>query len=221
MFKSKIRPIVTPQSEHLKLAGALAHAWGNTDFDLPPFPLLSFVEGVALHDRGYGYLDQRPIGDPDEDKWLKITWKGFNMPASDPVADLITKLHLRRLVRSQDTPRRAAMLREMESLIEAQIAEHGFSAADFERLDRITNLCDSISFIFCFEAPARGQVMVYPRNGSDEQVAVEYELKDGAISVSPWPFGVESLRGYLIAYQEDGYPQRLEPVLMIYSIHPG
>jgi len=57
MFKSKRRPIVTPQSEHLKLVGTLAMFWGNDDFDLPPIERESMVLGMGTHDRGYGYLD--------------------------------------------------------------------------------------------------------------------------------------------------------------------
>jgi len=61
MFKSKLRPIVIPQSEHAKLAGTLALLWGNTSFDLPETDWLSFIAGVGLHDRGYGYLDTSAI----------------------------------------------------------------------------------------------------------------------------------------------------------------
>ena len=46
MFKSTQRPIVIPQSEHLKLAGALAQLWGNAEFELPPLPRLSVVAGI-------------------------------------------------------------------------------------------------------------------------------------------------------------------------------
>ncbi len=57
MFKSTRRPIVFPQSEHLKLAGTLAFLWGNAQFEFPPLPPLSVIAGNALHDRAYGYLD--------------------------------------------------------------------------------------------------------------------------------------------------------------------
>ena len=67
MFKSTQRPIVIPQSEHLKLAGALAQLWGNAEFELPPLPRLSVVTGIALHDRAFGYLDDLPVGTEMDD----------------------------------------------------------------------------------------------------------------------------------------------------------
>ena len=48
MFESKLRPIVIPQSEHLKLVGTLALLWGNADFDLPPIERLSMVAGMVF-----------------------------------------------------------------------------------------------------------------------------------------------------------------------------
>ena len=67
MFKSSQRPIVIPQSEHLKLTGALTLLWGNAQFELPPTPHLSVVMGIALHDRAHEYLDNMPIGEIDDD----------------------------------------------------------------------------------------------------------------------------------------------------------
>ncbi len=107
-----------PQSEHSRLAGALAFSWGNAQFDTPPFPRLSFVQGIALHDRGYGYLDRLPIGEASEEAWLDVTRRGFDMPSNDPIADVLTRLHLLRLVSSRSTPARSALAQEMKAVIE-------------------------------------------------------------------------------------------------------
>ena len=72
MFKSKRRPIVTPQSEHLKLVGALAMLWGNDEFDMPPVERTSLIAGIGLHDRGYGFLDTASIGEMDDSEWFPI-----------------------------------------------------------------------------------------------------------------------------------------------------
>ena len=72
MFKSKRRQIVTPQSEHLKLVGTLAMLWGNDQFDHPPIESKSMISGMGLHDRGYGYLDNYPIGGMTAEEWLPI-----------------------------------------------------------------------------------------------------------------------------------------------------
>jgi hypothetical protein len=73
-----------------------------------------------------------------------------------PIADLITKMHLKRLASYSSAPARQALTAEMTQAIQAQIQRHGLDASTFERIDRITNLCDRIAFDFCFEAPAEG-----------------------------------------------------------------
>ena len=100
MFKSRRRPIIIPQSEHLRLAGTLAYLWGNQDFDFPSINRTSLVGGVSLHDRGYGILDNSPVGEMPKLEWVEITRRGFYMPGSDAAGDLIVKHHLLRLTSS-------------------------------------------------------------------------------------------------------------------------
>src|SRR5437899_9707211 len=97
MIRSKLRPVVIPQLEHARLAGTLASLWGNANFDPPPVDPSSWVAGVSLHDRGYGHLDRSDLFRIPESEWLEITRRGFYAFASDPVADLIVKYHLKRL----------------------------------------------------------------------------------------------------------------------------
>jgi hypothetical protein len=218
MFKSKQRPIAIPQWEHQKLAGTLALLWGNADFERPPVPFESFLAGVGLHDRAYGPLDNLPIGELPEEQWLALTRRGFEMAWADPIADLIAKLHLKRLVSYGDAPARQALAAEMAQAIQAQIQRDGLDAATFERIDRITNLCDRIAFDMCFEAPAEGDVRIFPSNDRDDEVVVRYRTEDGRIQVAPWPFAVERHTGYLVGYQLDGYPMLLEPAMLTYHL---
>jgi hypothetical protein len=104
MFISKRRPVVTPQSEHLKLVGTLAMVWGNAEFDIPPIERASMIAGMGLHDRGYGYLDNHPIGGMDDSEWFEIARRGFYMECSDMVADTIVKYHIRRLASHDNSP---------------------------------------------------------------------------------------------------------------------
>lgn len=131
MFKSKQRPIAIPQWEHQKLAGTLALLWGNADFGRPSVPFESFLTGIGLHDRAYGPLDNLPIGEIPEEEWLVLTRSGFEMTWADPVADLITKMHLKRLSSYGSAPARQAMTAEMGQAIEAQIQRYGLGAATF------------------------------------------------------------------------------------------
>ena len=221
MFKSKSRSIVIPQSEHLKLAGALAHAWGNADFMLPPIEWASLVTGIALHDRGYGYLDTAAVLEMPEEEWVEITRRGFHAVCSDPTADLIARYHLLRLTRDHPSAAVQALHYEFEWEIRDQLHEQGFSPTVFERIDRITDLCDSISFGFCFEQPIQGHVNIFPRNAGDLDLPVYYNINQTHIYISPWPFSVDVISGYLIGYQLTGYPTILDPVLLPYIISPG
>jgi Protein of unknown function (DUF3891) len=218
MFKSKQRPITVPQWEHQKLAGTLALLWGNAEFERPSVPFESFLTGIGLHDRAYGPLDNLPIGELPEEEWLALTRAGFEMTWADQVADLIAKMHLKRLTSYGSAPARQAMAADMTQAIQEQLQRHGFDIVLFERIDRITNLCDKIAFDFCFEAPAEGEVRIFPRNDRDDEVAVHYRIEDSMIEITPWPFGVDSNTGYLVGYQLDGYPAVLEPVTLPYRL---
>lgn len=218
MFKSKRRPIVTPQSEHLKLVGTLAMLWGNDEFDLPPIERESMIAGMGTHDRGYGYLDNHPIGGMDESEWFPIARRTFNMSCSDVVADTIVKYHFRRLAGHDDSPGRKALTEEFSKAIDEHLRKHNLSKELFDRIDRITDLCDSLSFSLCFDMPASGEISIFPRNGEDMEVSIKYHVEDSIISVDPWPFSVDSHPGYLLAYKSEGYPETLDPVILTYEL---
>lgn len=218
MFKSKSRAIVTPQSEHLRLVGTLAMLWGNADFDSPPFKRSSLIMGIGLHDRGYGSLDNFAIGAMNAEEWNEIARRSFYMQYSDVVADTIAKYHVRRLASHDESPQRQAMTAEFSQEIDKQLKQYGLSREVFDRTDRITNLCDKISFDFCMDAPESGGVSIHPRNSGDEEVLVQYHVENEVIRVTPWPFSVTKYEGYLIAYQADGYPQNLDPIILPYRL---
>lgn len=221
MFKSKRRAIVTPQSEHLRLVGALAMIWGNDDFDSPPINRDSFVKGIGLHDRGYGLLDHFAIGSMKEAEWNEIARRSFEMQYADTIANTIVQYHIRRLASHAESPERKAMTAEFSERIARHLEQHHLSGNLFERIDRITDLCDSISFDFCMDVPATGSILIHPRNGSDEEIPIHYQMDDATIRVSPWPFSVTNYQGYLLAYQADGYPEKLEPVIRPYRVERG
>ncbi|HEY3311387.1 MAG TPA: DUF3891 family protein [Anaerolineales bacterium] len=218
MFRSRSRAIIIPQSEHLKLAGTLALLWGNADFDLPPTDRSSLVLGVGQHDRGYGYLDNSPVGEMPEDEWFGIARKGFSMPCSDVVGDLIVKYHFIRLANYSQTIKRQALTREFKQEAQQVLEAHGLSPELFARIDRITDLLDSISVAFCKDQPVDGQVPVHAINGRDELVNVNYKVEAGEIRANPWPFSVDSYSGYILGYKRDGYPAITDPVILPFKL---
>lgn len=218
MFRSKRRPIITPQSEHLKLVGTLAMLWGNDKFDMPPIERDSMISGMGLHDRGYGYLDNSPIGGMSDEEWQGIARRGFNMEGADAVADAIVKYHIRRLASHGTTDIRRALYAEFQQGVENHLQHHNLSHTLFDRMDRITDLLDRLSFELCFDVPASGSIAIFPRNDEDKEVTVEYHVENGEINVTPWHFSVDDHRGYLVAYQTNGYPERLDPVILHYHL---
>ena len=187
MFRSKRRPVVYSQAEHARLAGAIAAAWRPEDV---PLPFDSFVRGVTLHDRGYGELDDDPIGGGmSDERWTEIQTRGFRMRSGDDVTDLVVALHIRRLIGDEaEHP----LAREIDAAL-GDVPEAARAA------DRITELCDRVSFAFCFEEPASGAGFTYD---GDETVVLD-----------PWPLAVPELRCVVGGFAADGYPGRLEPVV--------
>jgi hypothetical protein len=149
MFRSKRRPVVFPQAEHARLAAAIALEWDER----PAIPWEPFVAGVALHDRGYGQLDADDIDVFAEARWIEIQREGFAPRGADPVVDLIAALHVRRLVSQGGHP---AALAEMDARLPELHEAAGMDEETAAAADRITELCDRLAFVFCFEEPASG-----------------------------------------------------------------
>lgn len=110
------------------------------------------------------------------------------------------------------------MANEFSQVIDEQLLSHHLSKKVFDRMDRITELTDNISFAFCFAVPASGEVAVFPSNGEDSEVSVHYNIEDGLIHVEPWPFSVDLYMGYIFAYPLDGYPEQLDPFILPYRL---
>ena len=194
MFRSKRRAVVYPQAEHGRLAGAIAAAWRPEDV---PLPFDSFVRGVTLHDRGYGELDADPIGGTTRERWTEIQTRGFRAGSGDDVADLVVALHIRRLI-GDDAAQPLA--REIDAALGAMPQE----ARD---ADRITALCDRISFARCFEERASGPGFAFD---GDETVVLD-----------PWPLAVPALTCVLGGFAAAGYPETLEPVVGLVRLRPA
>ncbi|MDX1417067.1 MAG: DUF3891 family protein [Candidatus Promineifilaceae bacterium] len=219
MFHSKVRPIIIPQYEHGRLAGTLAQHWGNENFDRPVLDFSSFVNGVALHDWHYGFYDNLPISGADEADWLAITRRGMNLRFDDPVADIVAKLHLRRLLSFQHTPQRLAMMAEVDQIVAARLPETGYQRAVFDWADKITGFCDFVAFHFSFEAPYERTMMVCARIENDAETALTYRIKEGgSVEIDPWPLAVPFITGNLLGFADDGYPELLRPTVVPFYV---
>lgn len=204
MFHSRRRSIVFPQADHARLAGAIALSWRER----PALPFDSFVRGVADHDRGYGEHDADEIGSVESERWVAIQRRGFTVRSGDPVVDLVASLHVRRLLSSQTDEHERAAFDEVTALLPSLLDAAGATEEEAEQADAITNVCDRIAFDFCFEEPSEGQVR-----------GIAYALDGhGSISLEPWPLTVPRLVGLVTAYEADGYPERLVPVVVPFDV---
>lgn len=208
MFISRRRPVVFPQADHARFAGALALAWRPR----PNLPFCAFVRGVAEHDRGYGEHDNDPIGGVmGSERWVGIQRRGFAPRGEDAVVDLVVALHVRRLLSSQEDDHERAGYAEVDRLVPSLLDHAGVTEQDGETADAITNVCDVVSFEFCFEAPSE-------RDVRGHRVVLDGH---GRITVDPWPFELPRLLGLVTAFSADGYPDQLVPVVVPYEIRPG
>lgn len=237
MFRSHRRAVVYSQYEHARLAGALAERWGNARFPRPALPFDAFVAGVALHDFGYGVLDEHPIGEMDRTERLATLAALVEARLADPVAEALALHHARRLIADND----AALTERCEARIVDLLARTGIDRAAYEAADRITDLCDSIAFHFCFEHEHAGRVRVpasagaadrsrrrdgdepsVEASGADGTRAIDWTVDaEGRVTLSPWPLAVPSLDVLVVAFEARGYPETLVPRAVPCEVRPG
>lgn len=211
--------MVFPQSEHARLAASIALAWGD---EVAPLPLAreSYVAGVALHDRGYGEHDADEIGAVPGLRWLAIQRRGFRPRGADPVVDLVVAMHVRRLVSHGSDDGALRALADMDAALPGLREAAAVSEADAAAADRITDLCDRISFDFCLEEPGFGSVELIDAGGG--AVVIRYEVDgQGRAGLAPWPLEPRAVSGVLLGYAAEGYPGTLEPVVVPFRVEPA
>jgi hypothetical protein len=219
VFRSRRRPVVFPQHEHALLASLIAAAW-NDDFGPLRLPRVPFVRGVALHDRGYDEHDADEIGRVSRDRWLAIQERGFAPTGEDAIVDLVVAMHVHRLVAPGEDDAGRQVLRGMDDAILDLARTAGVSVEDASVADRITNLCDRISFDACLEEPSSGGIEVLSAGGAP--VCVRYRL-DGRerIQLHPWPLDTMLVTGTIRGYAAEGYPEVLEPIPVPFVVEPA
>jgi hypothetical protein len=228
MFRLHAPPIVVTQNEHARLAAALARRWGNDDFDRPALDFESFVHGVFVHDWHYGLVDELPLDDlggpwgpAEEATWRTITARAAEIRFADPVADVVAKMHTRRLLEGDDDAESADIAARLDRAIAARLPETGCERAVFEWADRITRFCDIVAYDFFRRQHIDRPIPVCARVGSMAETPLEFTVGIGRrISVDPWPFSMPSFTGVLTAYERSVYPDELRPVPLRYVVEP-
>ena len=231
MFVSTSRQVVYPQSEHARLAGTIAQYWGNEQFSRPDLPFDAFCTGVALHDFGYGLLDNSDILSMGAKERHRTFESLMHMQFANVISEVVAKTHVARLMNMAGVTDLEAKCRQQLSDL---IAGTGISEGIFQQADTITRLCDSVAFDFCFERPATGNLPIFAEQCPLKNVEMCYEIDFkgtessdgvtstvGCIRLTPWPLSESCIKGYLLAYEQSGYPQELRPHRVEFELRPG
>lgn len=214
MFKSKRHPLIFPQSEHQRLAGIIAQLWGNDSFEKPDLPFESFVTGVALHDHAYGLIDTLSIGDMSVEERRRSFEQLVESQLEDKIAEAVMKHHVLRLLNASNAY--GDLKEKCVQHIRRLVADTKIPLETYQAADRITDVCDSIAFDFCFEKPAINSMLVDQKLNQTGQ-RLSYEMTaERTVILDPWPLSVASYQGHILAYEADSYPEKLRPVLITY-----
>ncbi|MEN9647692.1 MAG: hypothetical protein RLY57_496 [Candidatus Parcubacteria bacterium] len=210
MFISTKRPIVIPQSEHAKIAAAIASLWGNKDFEKSNLPHESFVKGVILHDRGFGEHDNHELMSLTKEARLHTLKSGIEQISDDHVADAVTLMHIKRLIEMYPKEEMEELAELCNKTLEEKIQLSGFQKTEYDFADKITEIADDIAFDFSLEENSSGEVCVYKKRGDETITSVTFIIKENVISMTPWPLSVDYYEGSIVGYEKEGYPQSLK-----------
>lgn len=202
----------------------LATNWGNSQFDKTELPEKSFITGVAFHDRGYPRLDNFPINELEETKWLDLLEQGASRQFSDLVAEVVILKQIRRVLKYRGSEQRDLLAKQIDESLPALIKASGYSKEQFEFADRITAFADSLSYHFCLGQTEPISLKVFRsladmRGSKETELTISFKALN-EISLSPWPFSNNHIETFVVSYKSEGYPERIEPELQFISVVP-
>ncbi len=208
-----------PQSEHARISGQIARAWGNERFSAPE-PREQVCLAAARHDDGMDAFDADPERDPETGlplgfmrmplgAWLECWRRGPSLVAAEsPYAGALVSLHgdyllgYRRLDPGDEDGRQAlaAYRAEQRELRAAWLAEAaaepgsgGLSdPAAIERNRKLIEIWDAMSLAVCMPRLPDSFEAV-PAAGCEAQTIAMREVGEGLVEVDPWPFAAAEL----------------------------
>lgn len=218
MFIQPSTGFIIPQTEHLKLAGEIASHWGNESFHKPTIDHEAFVHGVTYHDRAFGTMDALSITGMTPEARHTILTQLVAQDLGNPVSNIVALMHVLRLIGVD--PKRTELKNQCLNRIDREIEKTPYLHHDFAWADPITELCDNISFDLCLEEPTPAVGHVYQLRNDKEQTPITYTIRAAIITLDPWPLDVALVEGWLIGYEQVGYPKS-PPHKIPYHIKPA
>lgn len=222
MFVNPSKNLVVPQRNHAHLAANIATYWGNTRFDLPVIPFQSILKGIAFHQNGYYLFDTNQVTQMSDDVLLQVLKDDFYLDCNDNDAELVCMFHQHRLisnvVNNTKEARYGKLKEEFEKVINKKLAQSQYTQKDFLWANRITHLCDKISFNFSMGKTIPENVEIYEKIDSSKTIVSTHQLQGDTIYLDPWPFSIDRITSTVIAYKQKGYPSELTSELMTLTI---
>lgn len=220
MFRHKQENIIIPQFEHLKMVGLLAQHWGNAEFSLPELPREDFITACYTHDLGFGTIsnDTYEIGNMSKQQRIEVVKKCVSVEFANDITRMIVARHFLRLLSfgSYDFPELRELLNHKIDDLKQKI---DIAKQVFNHVDTIIDLLDAISFDFSSGVSSDYTVNVFQDSQSEKQIEMGYTIQNSIITLNHWPFSVNQIKGAIIAYQAEGYPNKLVPVLKTFTVN--
>ncbi len=205
--------LLIPQTEHARICGTMARAWGGADFE-PPRPLEPVVLAAAEHDNGWAEWEAAPRLNPETgrpysyrdipiDQHLEIYRRGIARAVDrDTYAGVLVSLHgslLYERFRSGQ-PGAATFLQEQRDLRARLLDELRNDASTrpliapnvLETNRALIFGLDALSLFLCHGRPGSNRIE-FPADYAGERTALTLRRRDGDWDLDPFPFDVTPL----------------------------
>lgn len=219
IYQAKKCRVVIPQRNHAHLASQIAEYWGNNSFELPKIPLETIVKGIAFHQNGYEPFDTISVKELTGDALAQILKRDFYYEMGDIEAELISMFHQHRLVQVILSNRASEEFLDLEMEFDHEIHKKlqssKYDKTAFIWSNRITHLCDKLSFNFCIGNKVEETVPLFRKVSDELSIDSHHSLFDtDKMKLKPWPFSSESIKLNVVGYKSEKYPEQLDPVLL-------
>ncbi len=224
MFRRRDNLVVT-QSEHSRLSGEIALLLGR----LFEQDISRLAGAIAVHDWphfGGSQADTIEIGKKTAEQQRELVGRLSGELPVDEYTELVMRLHWKRLTDEADVELRTAINQDRINWLMEQL-DWGVDVAG--RLDHWTDICDGLAFYLSQGSESAGKDVLVDLAG-ERSWSFHWSVGPGSLSIHQVRIGRADALVHrdealdlvsfetdtsLLAYQADGYPQKLSPVMKV------
>lgn len=219
MFASKTRPIVFPQSEHVRLAGAVAETLERPCSDLTQVSFPTVVRATFEHDRAYRAFDTFDVTATPFEQWVVLQRSALVETVFGPEVDILVALHIKNLAAQSRHSASRAFVDECEQFVTRLLDTTARPRTHLEVAAKIVSFCDMVAYDFCLEEGPSEESINVPSAFDQRSVALHYRIEDsGIIRLSPWSRKADEITSTINAYPSDHYRRDAEPIAIPYRL---